>query len=533
MDRHTIPPLVKKILAGRGFKDESEMRSFLFAGSSSLSDPFMIPAMKTACETVARAIEEKKKIFVYGDGDVDGITGTFLVLSFLKSHGAEASYYLTHRLEENYEIDQGLIEEISREGYSLLIAVDTGISSVEALEKAEKCKMGCIVLDHHISNRPEKLPECHSYVNPFVEKWNESVASLCGAGIAFKFVTGMEHILCGSREKRLSDMYEIPCLAVLADFVPLTGENRIFVKEGLKKLPFTSVEGLRRILEFYSLTPPFSTRDITMKLNPKLNSPGRYGKPEMVLELFFENDENLISQVISGIDAIDRERYRSISKIIEKIESSSDLENGFVFSGENCRGLSGIIASRLSGKYNRPFMVCYEKNNIIRGSIRAPEGYMIHGVRSEMEKYVDEIGGHSHAVGFKCSSTHIDRLRAALDSVESREEETLGYDCELDIEELNPSLIGDIYRFMEPFGKGNPHPVFLCRDVQLKKIRAGSDLQKRCWAKKKNSLFEALLPSRMETCFGSESANILYTPFIRESDGLYRIFLRIAGVADH
>ncbi|HNS32796.1 MAG TPA: DHH family phosphoesterase [bacterium] len=528
MDKENIPALILEILKARGFETEEEMRSFLFSGISSLSDPFTIPRLKEACETLLEAMSQEKKIFVYGDGDVDGICSAFLLLAFMNGQGMKTPFYLTHRLDENYEMETAFIDELKKNGYSILITVDCGISSLEAMRKAEESGIKCIILDHHIGDNRKNLPASHIYVNPYTDKWDANVSCLSGAGIAFKFVAGMEQLMPSCKGKKVSDLFEIPCLASLADFVPLKGENRIFVKEGIRRLPFTSIKGLQFIQDYYGLKPPLTTRDIIMKLNPKLNSPGRLGKPEVVLELFLENDSAVISKLIDEIDRMDKERYRAVSKIMKQIESTEDSSRGFILSGDNCKGLSGIIASRLSEKYNRPFMVCYEKNETVRGSIRTPDGYYLNNVKSEIEKYMDEMGGHRHAVGFKCSSVNVDKVREAWDSVEWKADEIMAYDCELDIDRLNPVIIGEMFRYLEPFGKGNPMPIFLCRDVFIKNIRNGS--QKRFWVKKEASFFEAVMANGLDIPQGKEKTDVYYTPCLREAGGLYRIFLRISGV---
>lgn len=533
MEKQPVPDIIRKILTARGFESEEDIQTFLFSGISSLSDPFSIPDMKKACQLLMAAAERGEKIFVYGDGDVDGICATFLILSFLDTIGSEASFYLTHRLEENYEIEESFISDLKKNGYTLLITVDCGISSIGALRKAEEYGIKCIVLDHHPAD-PGNLPGFHVYINPCMMGWDESVSNLCGAGISFKFTAGMEQLFPGFRDKKISDMIEIACLATLADFVPLSGENRIFVKEGLKRLHFTSIRGLAAIMEYYNIKPPLYARDITMKLNPKLNSPGRIGKPEIVLELLLEKDEASIRKLIAEIDRIDRERYRQIAKIMKEIEKSGEAETGFIVSGGNCRGYGGIIASRLAGKYKKPFMVCYEKDAKLRGSIRTPDGFYLTGISAEMEEYMDEMGGHRNAMGFKCSSVHMEKLKKIWINARWETDVPMNWDCELELEELSPLLIKEILQYMEPFGKGNPAPLFLCREVCLKSIRSEEPAEKKLWAKKGNSFFEAYIEdSSAFTKTGGEKADICYTPYLREFSGLYRIFIKIADIINH
>ncbi len=527
-----IPPIVRKILTSRGLKDEKEMRSFLFSGISNLLDPFNIPKLKKACETLKESVVKKEKIFIYGDGDVDGISGVFLLLSFLKGQGVTPSFYLTHRLEKNYEIDASLIKELKEKDYSLFITIDCGISSIEALKKAEEEGIKCIVMDHHISDNPENLPISHIYLSPHKYKWNKDLNYLSGTGIVYKFISGMEQVLPNFKEKKVSEMVEIPCLAALADFVPLVGENRILVKEGLKQLPFTSVKGLTSLLSYYKLSSYISKKDILMRVNPKLNSPGRLGKPEVVLELLLATDTLLIDELVAEIDKLDKERYREVTKIMKKVELPENIKTGFILLKDNLKGFGGIIASRFSGKYNRPFIVCYELDNWIRGSIRAPEGCSLQSFKSDIKQYVDELGGHTQAAGFKCSSKEIKKIKNIWNTTKWKIKKRRDYDSLLDIENLTPSLIKDIFEYLEPFGQGNPIPVFLSKDISIKRIRSVSKNNRKCWTKKNSSLFESYILDGVDIPNNTENTDIYYTPYLRESNGMYRIFLEIIGFKD-
>ncbi len=525
-----ISPLLRKILSGRGFKTEEEIHEFLYAGISSLSEPFSIPGMREACETLKKAVLDREKIFVYGDGDTDGVCAVFLLIKFLEAVSSEFSLRLTHRLDEDYEIEENLVSDIKRDGYSMLISVDCGISSFAALERAEREGIRCIVLDHHMAGSPMRLPASHLYVDPCLKNdWPERTKNLSGAGIAFKFIEGMALILPGISEKYFHNFIETVCLSILADFLPLTGENRIFVREGLRRLPFTGIKGLAHLIERQNLRPPFTTRDVVMKINPKLNSPGRMGKPEIALGLLTEDDEKTIRELADEIESIDRLRYRAVAKEMENLKHHSG-DAGFIISESISPGICGVIASRLSGRYNKPYLVGAAAQDSFRGSIRAPGGYNLCEKLKPLGEYMLSMGGHPCAMGFKCPAENLEKIRRFWEDIQWDVDECgQRYDCELDVEELTPELIREMDEAMEPCGKGNPAPVFRCREVYVKNIARSRNEEKSFWITGRNDrMFESFLADDSSVLpDNGQKIDIFYTPCARGNNGLYRLYLRI------
>lgn len=525
----SISLLIRKVLSSRGLKSEKEIEEFLHAKISSFSEPFTIPYMRESCEVLKKIILNREKVFIYGDGDTDGICGVFLLLKFLEVVSADFSLRLTHRLDQDYEIEEELITDLRDENYSILISVDCGISSFAALKEAENKGIRCIVLDHHIGSLPQ-LPKSHIYVDPYLtDEWPEGTKNLSGAGIAFKFIEGMSLILPGINEKYFHNFIETVCLSVLADSLPLTGENRLFVREGLRKIPFTVIKGLAYLIEKQNLHPPITSRDITMKINPKLNSPGRLGKPEIALELLMEEDEDRIRELVDEIEKSDRVRYRTVTKEMENLQHHRQDTN-FIISESISPGICGIIASRLSGKYNKPYLVGAEIEGSLKGSIRAPKGYNLYEKLKPLGEYMLSMGGHQSAMGFKCSTKHIEKIRRFWDEIDwDVQEFKEHYDCELDIEELTPELIKELNEALEPYGKENPAPVFLCRNVVVKNITRTKNEERKFWITGKNNrMFEAFLSDdSVDIPLNEARIDILYTPCIRAGKGLYNMYLKI------
>jgi single-stranded-DNA-specific exonuclease len=267
-----------------------------------------------------------------------------------------------------------------------------------------------------------------------------------------------------------------------------------------------------------------------MKINPKLNSPGRLGKPEVALNLLMEDDHDRIRALKDEMDRMDRKRYQNVAKEMQNLSTCREESEGFVISESISPGICGIVASRLSERNNRPYLVGCKTENFVRGSIRAPKGYNLYEKLKPIDKYMHSLGGHAGAMGFKCREEHLGKIKRFWEEI-AWEPEFAGnhYDCVLDVEELTPGLIKEIREYLEPFGKGNPEPVFMCRDVVVKGILRSSRKEKRSfWVKKKNSIYESFLSEGAKTSpENDEKINILYTPHLRENKGLYRIFLAI------
>ncbi|MCD6407639.1 DHH family phosphoesterase, partial [bacterium] len=318
-----IPSIVKEILKKRGIE---EIEQFIYPTVQKTFHPFSFPSIEEGCKVIAESISKKEKIFIYGDGDIDGIISVFFLNKVFSEVNIPFSFYLTHRLED-YEIETSIVKTLIDEGYSLMITVDCGTSSHEFLKEAEKCGLKVVVIDHHIFDTPV-LPSFHTYINPnFLSRLNLK-NYLSSASLVFKVIEGLKFLLPGLEGKSLYDTFELIGLTVLSDHLPVIGENRIFLHYCLKNLLFTKVKGLRFFLEHLKIKEKLKVEDIVMKLNPKLNAPGRFGRPEIVLNLLMEEDDYEIMSMIKEIEYYDRKRYGEIKKIISKIENMDNIEDG-------------------------------------------------------------------------------------------------------------------------------------------------------------------------------------------------------------
>ncbi|MDD3726255.1 MAG: DHHA1 domain-containing protein, partial [Candidatus Ratteibacteria bacterium] len=306
----------------------------------------------------------------------------------------------------------------------------------------------------------------------------------------------------------------------------------ILVKEGLRKIPFTPLKGLAYLIEKQKIKEPVYIKDVAMKITPLINSPGRFGKPDVSLKLLMEKNERHIREIVEEIEQIDRERYKIVTKTINNIKED-ELESGFVISKKISSGMCGLIASRLTGKYSRPFLVGSISNDYVKGSIRAPENYDIHKYLKPLGRYMISLGGHKEAMGFKCpvkNATKIKDLWYQIKWENTKKQDY--YDCPLDIKELNPSTIEEAFEYLQPFGKGNPEPVFLCKDVHLEKVSIrNSSNSGGIWLKKDDAIYETVLNGFIDNIpHNIKKADVLYTPYLRKHNNLYRIILKVRKI---
>jgi len=511
-----IPEFLKGYFYRRNIKTEEEVKKFLYPKIDDLIDPYTIENIEKATYQIIKSIEKKEKIFIYGDGDIDGIGGVFFILEFLKDKNVDFNYYLTHRLDD-YEIEEKFTDYLLKEKYKIIILIDSGISSYKFLKKCEKKNIKAIVIDHHMADF-DILPKSHIYIHPFLTSNNIDFSA---AGLSFKL---FQSLISNYPSMHLSDYICIAGLAVLSENVELKNDNRIFVKEMMKNLKNSKIKGLNFLVSKY-LLDEFEIEDIKIKINPKLNSPGRFGNPDLSLNLLTEKKDEEIEKLLKEIEILDRKRYKITQKIIKNIEKKDGFENRFIILDNLPESLCGIISSRLVEKTNLPFLVMSKKGSIIKGSGRSPENFNLYEVMKKIRDKFLSFGGHKNAIGFKFKIDKKEEIEEYWKSIKMSEEKELKgeYDAILEIDQIKPDLF-KYFNLLKPYGKGNEPPVFLSTDVLIKKIIKGNEI--KYWAKKGNSIFECKVS---DTKIQEGTRNILYTPIIEKINGYYRIILEIKG----
>jgi len=481
VSRLRLPPLLARVLAARGLHDPDEVNSFFHSNLASLTDPMLLEDMDKAAERLARAIKKKEKICVFGDYDVDGITATVLLIRFLRWLGNEVEYFIPNRISDGYGLKRSAVERIASRGINLLITVDNGISSVNEVAHANALGLDVIITDHHQPG-PVLPPAC-AVVNPNRTDTTLTHTPLAGVGVAFKLIHAVKRHLdidqtaAGEFIKSLLDLV---ALGTVADIVPLTGENRTFVKQGIQRLQNTDKVGLKSLIDLVcGANVQITPNSISYYIAPRLNAAGRHDQATLCVELLLTNDREYAIELTRQINRLNEERRKIESEILESclnfIDQKIDLENHHILivPGEGWHvGVVGIVASRLLERFYKPSIVLVIERDIARGSGRSILGFDLYQALYSCRDLLTEYGGHKLAVGLTLRSKDIPRFCEAINQYASTAlDRDVCYpriiiDTEVTSDELtieNVSALSDL----EPYGTSNPAPVFIMRAVSL------------------------------------------------------------------
>ncbi len=466
-----VPPLVALLLAQRGFQKADDAEAFLDPKLGNLSDPFLLPDMQLAVDRILAAIDAGEEIVIYGDYDVDGVTSITLLKTVLRAYGSDAGSFLPHRMDEGYGISFDGIERCLTEfSPKLFIGVDCGTTSIAEIGLLRDKGIDVIICDHHEAS-PEGRPPCVALVNP---KLGESFHYLCTVGVIFK----LAHALLMSRpvaDFRLRDYLDIVALGTVADIVPLEGENRALVRRGLHELQHSKNPGLAALREVSGIEPPFVSMDIGFRLGPRLNAAGRLDTAQDALDLLTAESDARAWPIAQKLDLRNRERQLLEKRIREEAEAmvTGDEQAAIVVASDGWHpGVVGIVASRICGRHHRPtFVISIDENGVGKGSGRSIEGVSLVDCINECRDLLVKGGGHAMAAGISIERDKIDAFRERFAECVLRiaDEDTLQarihIDAEARLEELDFDFMRS-YERLEPFGAGNPQPVFLARGLQ-------------------------------------------------------------------
>ena len=503
-----VEPIVALIASSRGYTDPTDLEQFL-SDEPYFDDAYELCDIMHAADIVNLNIDENKKIAVYGDYDCDGVTATALLYKYLKGRGADCIYYIPDRFSEGYGMNCDAVRHLKDLGVDLIITVDNGISCYDEIALANSLGMTVVVTDHHLP--PERLPEAAAVVDPHRKDCPSSFKSICGAEVAFKLICVME----GAEPEELLERYaDILSVAVIADIMPLTLENRIIVKYGLKMFKnSTCLVGLRALLNVAGV----NLKDITASrvafgICPRINAAGRMGKATRAVELLVTDDMMTALQIANEIDDDNSLRQQTEKKICD--EAIINIEqNGYAYDrvivvdGEGWHhGVVGIVASRICEKYGKPAIVISRDGDTAHGSGRSFEGFSLYDAINSSSKFLLKFGGHSQAAGISLESENIDLFRKAINDYAKSIEyipPVLKLDCKINPAALTVDLSESI-KTLEPFGFENPEPLFGVFGVTLQRITTiGNNKHLKLLFTKGDNTFQALL-------FGANTESFAY-----------------------
>jgi len=470
-----VKPLVAALLIARGFDTPEKAHKFLNPSPEHLHEPFLLKGMREAVDRIQRAIQAKEKIMIWGDYDVDGTTGTVLLRKMLSLLGSDSTFHVPNRFTEGYGINIPALEQAQYDGVSLVISVDCGIRSFEPLEWAHEHGLDVIVTDHHLSDEVRGNPPAVAVVNPNQPGCPYPDKNLAGVGVAFK----LAHALLreSNLEHEVPQFLKIAAIGTVADVMNLTGENRAIVALGLLDLPKTDNWGLKALMEVSDCRSDMTSMHIGFRIGPRINAAGRMDVARHVVELFEAADFNKGRELAMLLDSRNRERQKVQQQITELalLETEShDGRNFVVVAGEGWhQGVIGLAASRIAEKLYRPTIVLSLKDGFGHGSARSISNFHLLNALDACQDLFEQYGGHAAAAGMKIRHENIVELRERLNEYAAKifgDEELvpeLKIEAVVTSKTLGLDLVDDVARF-EPFGAGNPKPVFVTRDLALR-----------------------------------------------------------------
>lgn len=482
------PPLIAELLLKRGVSTVDEARAFLQPEFKNLCPPGKLPNIDKAASRIAEAVRAQQKIVLYGDYDVDGITGTAMLWHTLRAAGADVSYYIPHRVDEGYGLNTRAIEQLIDAGAGLLITVDCGGSAVGPIAAAVTRGVDVVVSDHH--ELPEELPPAYAIVHPRLPGSEYPNQNLCGAGVAFKLAWCVAQKLCNAEKVApvyrdlLVEFAALVALGTVADVVPLVGENRILVKYGLAQLMRTKFEGLRALIEAAGYGAGGAEIDsvaVGFSLGPRLNAAGRMGHAREAVELLTTATGPRCQEIATYLESQNRERQateRAIyatarAQVEAHVSANAALPHVIVVHHENFHaGVVGIVASRIVEQFHRPAFVLATDEAHAHGSARSIPGFELHLAIEHCRDLLVSGGGHAMAGGVKMPLANIGDFQARLNAYAANILDaeqltpTLPIDAEITLETCNVRTLEMLEAF-EPFGRGNPGPRFLLRNATI------------------------------------------------------------------
>lgn len=497
-----LPTPLASLLLCRGLTTQEAARAYLHPEAAHLHEPILLAGVTVAVDRLRSALLAHEPVLIYGDYDVDGTVATVLLKTALERAAislgvtADVRYHIPHRIREGYGMRESRLADAALEGVRLVVSVDTGIRAFAAAEEATRLGLDLIVTDHHLPDA-RGVPQALAVLNPNQSGCPYPYKELCGAAVAFKLA---QALLEGSardarelqtlRDKTLPSFLKLLCIATVADAVPLTGENRVIAALGLKSLRQPAQSGLRMLMELagIDLSRPVSASDVGFRIGPRINAAGRMDIASDVVEMFLTRDPATARALAEKLHKLNDDRRATEARALAEIEvrleeltaSEAGLTNCLVLEDTAAerwhRGVVGILASRVVDRTGRPALVLTHQDGEAHGSGRSVAGFHLLDALTQAHTagptaLFSRFGGHAHAAGFALPSEHVWQLRERLVRIAADlalPDSRGGPLCDVQVclEDLTPAFFAS-YDLFEPFGNGNPEPVFLARSLRL------------------------------------------------------------------
>lgn len=482
-----IDQVTARLIRNRDVIQEEDIRKYLYGNLEDLPSPWLLKDMEKAVGILEGKIREGAKIRIIGDYDIDGVTSTFILLKGLTRVGAKVDTYIPDRVADGYGIREHLIHKAAQDGIDTIVTCDNGIAAAKEIESAKEKGMTVVITDHHEipyrdteKGREYILPPADAVINPRQPDCPYPNKKLCGAVVAFKMISALYDRM-GIPEKELEDYLELAAIATVGDVMDLQGENRILVKEGLKRLPHTKNKGLRALIEANGLEGgKISAYHVGFVLGPCINASGRLDTASRSLALLKTESMDEAAKLAGDLTALNESRKALTEKgkneAIELVETTALKEDRVlvIFLPDCHESLAGIIAGRIREKYNKPAFVLTRGETCVKGSGRSIEGYSMYEELVKCADLMVQFGGHPMAAGLSLEEKNVDVLRRRLNENCTLTEEDLRpkviIDVPMPVSYITKKLIGEI-SLLEPFGKGNTKPLFAQKNLRVLECR--------------------------------------------------------------
>lgn len=473
-----LPRLAARVLAARGIDTPAKARAFLDDSCARLHDPYLMADMDKAVAEIEAAIAAGKKIAVYGDYDVDGVTATCMLIRYLRTRGADCVYYIPDRLGEGYGLNTAAIAQLHGEGCALLVTVDSGITALEETAYARGLGMRVVITDHHECK--DTLPDAEAVVNPRRGDSGYPFRELAGVGVAFKLICAMER---RPAEQMLEEYGDIVAVGTIADVMPLVDENRAIVSRGLKVLEKTQNPGLRALQHVLGLdAKPLTANSVSFVMAPRINAAGRMGGAASAARLFLTDSREEALELAQTLCDLNRARQEEENRIFQEIVAYLDQDpqrhqrRALVLWGNDWHnGVVGIVASRLSDRYGAPCVLISMTGDSGKGSGRSIQGFNLYSALEKNARFLEKYGGHELAVGLSIQRGQLEAFRAGMEALAEEEGAgeaivpSISIDCLVEPGELTMAEVAGL-SVLEPAGMGNAQPCFAMEEVTVEEL---------------------------------------------------------------
>ncbi len=536
-----------QILINRGIKTPHDIYDFLDPRISNLADPFELSGLKTAVERIKEALKRSEKVIVHGDYDADGLSATAIMVYTLKELGLDVSYFIPNRISHGYGFNLAGVEKAKELGAKLIITVDCGITSFETVALSKREGIDVIITDHHepltsqqssvTSYKAEAgrkefiLPDAVAIINPKLLSSDSRLSTLSGAGVAFKCVQALD-IMYNSSCEMSNALLDLAAIGTIADVIPITGENRIIGKEGLKLIEDGVRPGVRALKKISGIDGrEMKSGLLPFTVIPRINAAGRASDASNVVRLLLTDSDEEATDIASWLDGLNSERQRIEEEVYQEALfklNNKGISSAIVLSSEGWHpGIIGIVASRIADAFYRPTLVISTEGNNAMGSARSIPPFDIYEGLTGCREFLTRFGGHKQAAGFRLNSENIPSFEERINRIV--EETLIGsdfipsleIDADVNLSHINFNLIKEL-KLLEPLGFGNPEPLLGSKGLEVHYPKVVGNNHLKMKLRQKSQSLDAIgfdMGAFFDRLEVSTTIDAVFTPFINEWEG--------------